>query len=96
MAQQKERRRSRRSEIAQPIRLQPTDLRDSYFDELTVTVDTSRNGVAFASRLAVYYLGMELRVTYPFTATVKINHIGRVTRIEPLDRNFQRVVVQLS
>jgi len=88
--------RSRRAEIAQPIRLQPKDLRDGYFDELTVTVNTSRNGIAFASRLAVYYLGMELRVTYPCTATVKINHLGRVTRIEPLDSNFQRIIVQLN
>lgn len=93
---QQERRQSRRSEIAQPIRVQPKDLKDGYFDELTVTVNTSRNGIAFASRLAVYYIGMELRVTYPYTATVKINHVGRVIRIEPLDSNFQRIILKLT
>ena len=91
-----ERRQSRRAQIAQPIRLQPKDLKDGYFDELTVTVNTSRNGIAFASRLAVFYIGMELHVTYPYTATVKINHLGRVIRIEPLDSNFQRIILHLS
>lgn len=93
---QEERRQSRRAQLAQPIRIQPKDLRDGYFDELTVTVNTSRNGIAFASRLEVYYIGMELRVTYPYTTTVKINHLGRVIRIEPLDANFQRIVLKLQ
>ena len=95
MAKQ-ERRQSRRAELAQPIRVQPKDLKDGYFDELTTTINTSRSGIAFASRLAVYYIGMELRVTYPYTATVKVNHVGRVIRIQPLDANFQRIVLQLN
>lgn len=93
---QEERRSSGRKELSQPIRLQPMDPSDGYFDEVTTTVDTSRNGLAFATQLSVYYLGMELRVTYPHTATVKINHVGRVTRIERLDENFQRIIISLK
>lgn len=91
-----ERRDSVRRQVAQPIRIQPLDAKDGYFDEITTTLNNSRHGIAFASRLAVFYMGMQVRVTYPYTATVKVNHVGRIIRIEKLDENFQRIIVKLE
>ena len=93
---QEERRGSRRTQVPQPVRMQPKEAKDGYFDEITTTLDTSKHAVSFATRLAVYYIGMELRVTYPHTATIKVNHIGKVIRVEPLDENFLRIVVKLT
>ena len=93
---QKERRDSQRRKVTQPIRIQPLDVKDGYFDEITTTLDNCRHGISFASRLAVFYMGMGVRVAYPYTATVKVNHVGKVIRIEKLDANFQRIVIKLE
>jgi hypothetical protein len=90
------RRGSRRIEVSQQVRLQPFDDADGPFTEVTTALDASREGLAFASKHPYYYLNMKLNVTYPFTATLQLHHIGKVVRIQRLDENFQRISVHLE
>jgi hypothetical protein len=91
-----ERRRSRRVKTAQSVRVQPLEKEDGSFSDVTPALDAARDGIAIASKLPVYYLGMKVRVTYPYTAAVRANYIGKVVRIQRLDDNFQRISIHLG
>ena len=91
-----ERRGSRRVDSEQSLRVEPYDAKDGSFCDVTVALDAARSGLAFASKHPVYYIGMKLRITYPYTATMQAHHIGKVVRIQRLDDNFQRVSVHLE
>jgi len=79
----------------QSVRIQAFDQTDGNFSDITPALDVSKSGLAFASKLPVYYLGMKLRVTYPYSAAMKKDYTGKIVRIQRLDENFQRVSVQL-
>ncbi|MBI3404772.1 MAG: hypothetical protein HY046_04885 [Acidobacteria bacterium] len=91
-----ERRGSRRVGTEQAVRVEPFDDKDGSFVDITPALDAARNGLSFASKHPVYYIGQKLRVTYPFSASVQNHHIGKVVRIQRLDDNFQRISVHLE
>lgn len=93
MVSAEERRRSRRVNTAQSVRVQPYDEKDGKFSDVTPALDAARDGISFASKLPVYYLGMKVRVAYPYSAAVQMNYIGKVVRIQRLDDNFQRISI---
>ena len=91
-----EKRGSRRVDTEQMLRVEPFDAKDGSFCDVTPALDAARNGLAFASKHPVYYLGMKLRITYPYTASMQAHHIGKIVRIQRLDANFHRISVQLE
>jgi PilZ domain-containing protein len=60
-----ERRRSRRIRIGQPLKIRPSDPRDTYFEDTNTTKNVSRDGIYFVSRIASYREGMRLFVIVP-------------------------------
>ena len=90
------RRGSRRVDTAQSVRVQAFDPEDGNFSDVTPALDLSKEGIAFASKLTVYYLGQKLRVTYPYSAAAQMHFIAKVVRIQRLDDNFQRISVHLE
>lgn len=91
-----ERRGSRRVEVQQSARIEPADASDGTFSEVTPALDVARSGLAFASKRKEYYLGMKLRVTYPYSVAMQKHYTGKIVRIQRLDENFQRISVQLE
>lgn len=91
-----ERRGSRRVDTEQTLRVEPYDAKDGSFCDVTAALDAAKSGLAFASKHPVYYLGMKLRIIYPYTSTMQARHIGKVVRIQRLDDNFQRISVHLE
>lgn len=91
-----EKRGSRRVDTEQTLRVEPLDPKDGSFCDVTPALDAGKSGLAFASKHPVYYLGMKLRIIYPYTASMQAHHIGRIVRIQRLDANFQRISVQLE
>ena len=90
------RRGSRRVDTAQSVRVQPFDSKDGDFSDITPALDASKDGISFASKKTVYYLGQKVRVAYPYSAAVQMHYVGKVVRIQRLDDNFQRISVHLE
>jgi len=90
------RRDSSRVDTTHSVCIQAFDESDGNFRDITPALDVSKQGMAFASKLTVYYLGMKLRVTYPYTAAMQKHYTGKILRIQRLDDNFQRISVHLE
>ncbi len=90
------RRGSTRMDTTYSVCVQAFDEADGTFSDVTPALDVSKQGLAFASKLTLYYLGMRLRVAYPYTAAMQKHYTGKVVRIQRLDENFQRISVHLE
>jgi two-component system cell cycle response regulator DivK len=80
-----DRRKRRRALITAPIRVRGTE-RDGP-DEITTTVDVSRNGVLFVTNCDTFHRGMEVAVTFPFTKAASVpqsEQPGSVVRVSAL------------
>lgn len=91
-----ERRASGRVPTKHSVRVEAFDKKDGDFSDVTPALDAARSGVSFASKKTVYYLGLKVRVTYPYSASMQTNYVGKVVRIQRLDDNFQRISVHLE
>jgi len=80
-----ERRRSRRIRIGQPVKIRPSDPKDTPFEDNSTTKNVSRDGIYFASKLRSYYEGMRLFIIVP-------HHNPR----EPLDKEYLGQVVRVD
>src|SRR6185437_12665721 len=83
-----ERRSRRRAMISAPIRVRKTDVdSSSHADEVSTTLDVSRNGVLFATAQPGYRQDMQLAVTFPYSKAIveaQAERLGCVTRVEGL------------
>jgi len=94
-----DRRRRRRAMISAPIRVRSVDVTESGPDEISTTLDVSRNGVLFASSLDTFRAGMEVSVTFPFSRTPHVaqaEQSGRVVRVNELPDGRRSVAVALG
>ena len=92
------RRRSRRITLSLPVPLSPTVPRGEFFEEITKTINVSREGFYFVTRRDHYQEGMHLFVTLPYHCPRDRSdreHLAQVVRIELLDDGQHRVAVQL-
>ena len=97
--EQKDRRRTRRAKIARPLRVRPSEPRADHFEEVTTSINASRDGVLFTTRRNAYYPGMRLFVTYPFTSAsdpMNCEYVGEVMRVEKLPNGKFSVAVHLK
>jgi hypothetical protein len=93
-----ERRRNRRFNLAQRIRVRPAGLDGPEFDDQQVTVNISRDGLYFLTRENNYRLGMKVMVTWPYDPTsggVNLDYLGRVVRIVELPEGKRGVAIHL-
>ena len=91
-----EHRRSRRVGMKQALRVRPLDKKDGSFEELGTTKNVSQGGVYFVTVREVYYEGMHLSVTVPYSATGTQNYEyhGKVTRVDELGNNQRGVAIR--
>ena len=91
-----EHRRSRRVGMKQALRVRPLDPKDGPFEELGTTKNVSQGGVYFVTQREVYYEGMRLSVTVPYSATGTQNYElhGKVTRVEELGNSQRGVAIR--
>jgi DNA-binding response OmpR family regulator len=78
-----DRRKRHRALISAPVRVRPVHITDDGPSEVTTTVDVSRSGLLFVSKLSTYQNGMEVAVVFPYSAIpgeVYAEQIGHVVR----------------
>src|ERR1700756_1700017 len=63
-----DKRKTRRAKIAKTLRVRPSEPRDEHFEDLPVSVNASKEGIFFQTRLKGYYKGMRVFVTFPFSS----------------------------
>jgi CheY-like chemotaxis protein len=94
-----DRRKRRRALISAPIRVRAVHVTQGGPDEISTTLDVSRNGVLFVTSLTTFFAGMEVAVTFPYAKsphTARAEQSGRVLRISELSGNRRSVAVALG
>jgi len=92
-------RRSRRAKIARPVRVRPSEPRDDHFEDIPVSVNASRDGLYFVSRLHSYYPGMRVFITFPYSSPhdpMNCEYVGQVLRVEKLENGKAGIAVHLQ
>jgi PilZ domain-containing protein len=92
---EKERRAARRVKISRPILARPSD--PKYDEEVQNTLNTSRDGLYFATRAKHYHVGMRLSVTLGYSPSDPCNSasFGEVVRIDRLEDGRFGIAVQI-
>jgi len=93
----KERRKSRRIRIGQPLRIRPSDPKDRYFEDSNTTKNVSKDGIYFVTRVQDYREGMRLFVIVPHHSPKEAQdheYLGQVARVETLPDGQRGVAVQ--
>jgi|SRR5579871_3151334 len=93
-----QKRRSRRARIAKPLRVRPSDPKDEHFEDLPMSVNASKEGIYFLTRLGSYYKGMRVFVTFPFTSAhdpMNCEYVGEIVRVEKQANGKTGVAVHL-
>jgi hypothetical protein len=91
-------RRSRRAKMARPLRVRPSDPRDTHFDDASVSANVSKEGIYFLTRQVGYYPGMRVFVTFPFSGAhdpMNCEYVAEVVRVEKLSNGKFGVAVNL-
>jgi hypothetical protein len=90
---------SRRAKIARPVRVRPSEPRDDHFEDIPVSVNASKSGIYFTSRLKSYYPGMRVFVTFPYSSPhdpMNCEYVAQVVRVEKLENGKTGVAVHLK
>ena len=91
-------RRRPRTKFPQSVRVRPSDPKDLNFEDVQETLNTSREGLYFTTRLDSYYPGMRLFITFPYsspTDPINCEYIGEVLRVEQLGNSHHGIAVHL-
>lgn len=92
-----ERRRSRRIRIGQPLKIRPSDPKDTYFEDTNTTKNVSREGIYFVTRISTYHEGMRLFVIVPHHSLRDAQdreYLGQVVRVDVLPESQWGIAVQ--
>ena len=91
-----ERRASRRVKISRPLLARPSD--PKYKEEVQVTLNTSRDGLYFTTRVKHYYMGMRVSVILGYTPNDRCNStsLGKVIRIDRLEDGSFGIAVHIE
>lgn len=92
-----DRRKRRRAMISAPVRVRGVNVTNHGPDEVSTTIDVSRNGILFVAAANGYYKGMDVAVMFPYSGSPTAIHAeqcGRVVRAETLADG--RMVVALA
>jgi hypothetical protein len=97
--QSPEKRGSRRAKMARPLRVRPSEPRDKHFEDFPVSINASKDGIYFKTKLTSYYPGMRLFVTFPFTSAhdpMNCEYVAEVLRVDPQPKGMFGVAVSLK
>jgi hypothetical protein len=91
-------RRARRAKLVRPMRVRPSEPRDDHFEDLPISVNASKHGVYFTSRITTYYKGMRVFVTFPYTPHDPMNseYLAEVVRVDALANKKFGIAVDLK
>lgn len=92
-------RSSRRAKIARPVRVRPSEPRDDHFEDVPTSINASKEGIYFVSRLHSYYPGMRVFVTFPYSSPhdpMNCEYVAQVLRVEKLENGKTGVAVHLK
>jgi PilZ domain len=90
---------SRRAKIARPVRVRPSEPRDDHFEDLPISVNASKEGIYFTTRLHSYYPGMRVFVTFPYSSPhdpMNCEYVAQVVRVEKLENGKTGIAVHLK
>src|SRR5579872_801866 len=90
---------SPRAKIARPVRVRPSEPRDDHFEDLPISVNASKTGIYFTTRLRSYYPGMRVFVTFPYSSRhdpMNCEYVAQVVRVEKLENGKTGVAVNLK
>ena len=90
---------SRRAKIAKPVRVRPSEPRDDHFEDIPISVNASKEGIYFTTRLHSYYPGMRVFVTFPYSSPhdpMNCEYVAQVVRVEKLENGKTGVAVHLK
>jgi CheY-like chemotaxis protein len=96
---QEDRRRRRRAMISAPVRVRGVHVTNAGPDEVSTTIDVSRNGILFTAIATGYYKGMEVAVIFPYSTAPTAIHSeqqGSVVRISQLPDGRTAVAIALG
>jgi hypothetical protein len=91
-------RTSNRAKLSRKLRIRPSEAELGHFEDLTNTVNVSKKGLYFHTRLPNYRVGIRLFVVYPFTYDndpMKSEYLAEVVRVDVLGENQFGVAVRL-
>jgi len=94
-----DRRRRRRALISAPVRVRGVDVTNGGPDEISTTVDVSRTGLLFATRLNCYSRSMDVMVTFPYSSAphaIQAEQAGRVMRVHQRPDGRYSVAIALG
>jgi hypothetical protein len=92
-------RRARRAKLTRPMRVRPSEPRDEHFEDFPTSVNASKHGIYFLSRVSTYYKGMRVFVTFPYTSAhdpMNSEYLAEVVRIDTLPNNKFGIAVDLK
>jgi hypothetical protein len=90
---------SRRAKISRPVRVRPSEPRDDHFEDFPISVNASKSGIYFTTRLKSYYPGMRVFITFPFSSPhdpMNCEYVALVVRVEKLENGKTGVAVNLK
>ena len=97
-AERLEHRRNPRAKISRKLRIRPSHADHGDFEDFPQTVNVSKNGLYFSTKLPNYRVGLRLFVIYPFTYKedpMKSEYLAEVVRVDKLGEKQFGVAVNL-
>jgi hypothetical protein len=91
-----ERRFNRRVKLSRPLLARPSN--PKYAEEVQTTLNTSRDGDYFKTRLKHYYMGMSVSAILGYSQTDRCNStsFGEVVRIDKLEDGSFGIAVHIQ
>ena len=93
---EQEHRASRRVKVSRPLLARPSD--PKYKEEVQVTLNTSRDGIYFRTRLKHYHVGMRVGVILGYIPNDPCNStsFGKIIRIDRLEDGSFGIAVHIE
>jgi hypothetical protein len=87
-----------RARIARKIRVRPSNPEEDDFEDISVSINASRDGVYFSSKRESYRVGLRLFVTYPYGEAhdpSNREYVAEVVRVETLREGTFGIALRL-
>ena len=92
-----DRRRTERVPVSLPVHVCSSDGSIDKFEEVSTTLNASRDGLYFSSDIQIYKVGMALVVTFPYSHAPErnVHFFSKVVRIDVLPEGHFGIAVEL-
>jgi PilZ domain len=92
-----DRRRTERVPVSLPVHVSSSDGSIDKFEEVSTTLNASRDGLYFSTDIQIYKVGMALIVTFPFSHAPErnVHFFSKVVRIDALSEGRFGIAVEL-